>query len=156
MALSTVLHRKPDRELLYIASLLHDLGLTDAFAGDGPFELRGAEAAYLWCQEHDVADADAELVHEAIRLHTSLAAARGEPEVALVHFGAGVDVIGYHFEDVGADTVRAIIELWPRQGFKREVHGLLSAQARQTPRSPLGVQWRMGFGARVMAAPFRD
>ncbi len=154
MALSEVLGHRPDRELLYIAAQLHDLGLTAQFDGEGPFELRGADAAYAWCREHDVPESKAELIHEAICLHTSLVAARREPEIALVHFGAGADVIGYHLEDIHPRTVEAILELWPRDGFKREVHALLGEQARKNPDSPAGAQWRLGFGKRILAAPF--
>ncbi len=34
-----------DEELLFLACTLHDLGLTERFQGDLPFELQGAEAA---------------------------------------------------------------------------------------------------------------
>ena len=154
MALSDVLGKAPDRELLYVAAQLHDLGLTPAFRGDDPFELRGANAAYAWCREHEVDEAHAELIHEAIRLHTSLEAARREPEIALVHFGAGVDVIGYRVEDLNRQTLAAILEQWPRGDFKKEICGLLAAEAKKTPSSPMGVQWRLGFGRRILAAPF--
>ncbi|MEQ9495647.1 MAG: HD domain-containing protein [Deltaproteobacteria bacterium] len=154
MALAAATDRKPDRELLYVASLLHDLGLTPAFDGDDPFELRGAEAAYAWCIEHDVEERHAELVHEAIRIHTSLEAEAREPEIALVHLGAGVDVIGYHLEDLDRSTVSAILDAWPRDGFKDEIVGLLGREAKKTPSSPLGVQWRIGFAKRVRATPF--
>ncbi len=152
MALSDVLGRRPDRELLWVAAQLHDLALTPAFDGDAPFELRGAEAAYAWCLEHDVAPHHAELVHEAIRLHTSLEAAQREPEIALVHFGAGVDVIGYRLEDLDRGTVAEILDAWPRTGFADELHGLIEREAKKTPTSPIGVQWRLGFGDRIHAA----
>ena len=34
-----------DHELLFLACILHDLGLTDRYAGEKPFEIEGAEAA---------------------------------------------------------------------------------------------------------------
>jgi hypothetical protein len=34
-----------DAELLFVAAMLHDLGLTDFIGDDGPFERRGAAAA---------------------------------------------------------------------------------------------------------------
>src|ERR1700747_1124765 len=36
---------KVDHELLYIACILHDIGLTEQPAGDLPFEIQGAQAA---------------------------------------------------------------------------------------------------------------
>src|SRR5438876_2111614 len=34
-----------DEELLYLACILHDVGLTERFEGELPFEIQGAEAA---------------------------------------------------------------------------------------------------------------
>src|SRR6266545_2936054 len=44
-ALSASLGLKPDWEALYIACLLHDLGLEAPYDGPGDFELNGARAA---------------------------------------------------------------------------------------------------------------
>jgi HD domain len=38
-----------DYELFYLASVLHDLGLTEKYAGDRSFEIEGAEAARKSC-----------------------------------------------------------------------------------------------------------
>lgn len=155
-AIGHALGRRVDRELLYVAAALHDLGLTDAHQGERPFELRGADAARAFCVDNGGGAARADLVHEAIALHTSIAAARREPEIALLHFGAGADVIGYRLEDVAPETVAAIVARWPRLGFKRCIGGLLEREAARTPDSPLAVQWRLGFGKRVAGAPFAE
>jgi HD superfamily phosphodiesterase len=41
-----------DLEILYLGSLLHDLGLTERFDGTEPFEIDGANAAYAFLKEH--------------------------------------------------------------------------------------------------------
>lgn len=147
--------RSFDAELLYLASLLHDLGLTDAHQGDAPFELRGARAARAWCLEHGVPQARAGLVHEAIALHTSLIAATREPEIAYVHLGAGADVFGYHIEEVSRATADGIVEAWPRVGFKESLIENIRKEA-DNPGSPLAMQWTLGFAARIRAAPFAE
>jgi HD superfamily phosphodiesterase len=43
---------KFDEEVLYLACILHDLGLTERFEGDLPFEIQGAEAAKHFLEEH--------------------------------------------------------------------------------------------------------
>jgi hypothetical protein len=156
VALGAALGKRYDRELLYLAAILHDLGLTEAHRGERPFELRGADAAYRFCVDQGMAAEHCERVHEAIALHTSLEAARGEPEVALLHLGAGMDVVGYRSEDLRRETVEAVVAGWPRLQFKRRFCELLSAEARLTPDSPLGVQWRLGFSKRVLNAPFAE
>lgn len=147
---------KPDPELLYLACMLHDLGLTRHYQGDLPFELRGAQAARAWCLEHELPARRADLIHEAIALHTSFEAARREPEIALVHIGAGTDVIGYHFEDIAPETVRWIVAQWPRLSFKRELSSELSRELGSGIESPLAQQWRLGFGKMIAQAPFSE
>ena len=49
---------KYDRELVYIASVLHDLGLSEEHAGDKRFEVDGAEAAGKFLRTHDYPKAD--------------------------------------------------------------------------------------------------
>ncbi len=148
---------RPDPELLYLACLLHDLGFTEPhLGGDDPFELRGARAAYDWCRQQGLAEGRAELVHEAIALHTSLSAARREPEIALVHFGAGVDVLGFRVEDVAPETVEKIVAEWPRLDFKRALVGDIEKEVAKNTDSPVVGQWKLGFGKRVAAAPFAE
>lgn len=82
---------KYDRELVYIASLLHDLGLSASHTADKRFEVDGADAASRFLLENNYPKSKADVVWDAIALH-SLAdiADRRQPEVALVHFGAHV------------------------------------------------------------------
>jgi hypothetical protein len=148
---------KIDEELLYLACMLHDLGLTDhCEEGEQSFEIRGAQAARKWCLEQGLEEQKADLVHEAIALHTSLSSAQREPEIALVHFGAGVDVIGYHIEDITPDTIAEIILAWPRLDFKQEFISALQSEMKRGHSSPLATQWKLGFRQRIQAAPFSE
>jgi len=45
------LEQKFDEEVLYLACILHDIGLTERFQGDLPFEIQGAEAARHFLEE---------------------------------------------------------------------------------------------------------
>src|ERR1700733_11384043 len=51
------LGQKFDEEILYLACLLHDLGLTERFEGDQPFEIQGAQAAKAFLAEHSYPNA---------------------------------------------------------------------------------------------------
>jgi UTP:GlnB (protein PII) uridylyltransferase len=76
---------KCDRELLYLGAIMHDLGLTERFDAEQRFEVNGADAARAFVLEHGLSDEKAEIVWDAIALHTSIGiAVRKQPEIALV------------------------------------------------------------------------
>src|SRR4051812_45782370 len=59
-------------ELLYIAAIFHDLGLTKSFSSrDERFEIDGANAAKEFLRAHNIAEPESQLVWEAIALHTT-------------------------------------------------------------------------------------
>jgi hypothetical protein len=64
--------QKFDEEILYLASILHDLGLTERFEGDLPFEIQGAEAARRFLDEHAYAKDKAGVVWDGIAMHASV------------------------------------------------------------------------------------
>lgn len=156
-AVGKQLGMKPDPELLYLAAILHDIALTPDYDGDGSFEVNGARAARDWLSQHGVPDDRADLVHEAIALHTAVGIADSrEPEIALMHFGAGVDVIGFHDEDVAEKTRRDIVEAWPRARFKAEFPRLIEDQASRKPACHIAGHFGLGFNDKIAGAPFLD
>ncbi|MFF7456469.1 HD domain-containing protein [Kitasatospora sp. NPDC008115] len=81
-----------DRDLLFAATALHDLGAGDLARGEARFEVEGADLAAGVLRRHQVPEADVDRVWEAIALHTSpgIAERRG----LLCHLtreGVGVD-----------------------------------------------------------------
>ncbi|MEN0063926.1 MAG: hypothetical protein AAGA48_17365 [Myxococcota bacterium] len=148
-AVATQLDLKPDPEALYVACLLHDLGLTDRFAGPEPFELRGADAAHATCLPDTVR---ADLVHEAIAMHTSLQAAMGPAEMRLVQTGSGCDLVGLDAEFVHPETRRRIEAQWPVSSkFAGHIVGRLKNETSAHPKSPGARLVQVGFGPRVKA-----
>lgn len=137
---------RPDPELFYVAAALHDLGFTDRFGGEVPFEQAGAAAAAELLDGHP----GAATVVDAIRLHVDLATARDpRPEVALVHLGAAADVFGLGLADLDAGTVRDILEEYPRLDFDRAVAVLLEAEARRFPAGRAAELVRAGAVRRI-------
>ncbi|GAB1816953.1 HD domain-containing protein [Herbidospora sp. RD11066] len=61
-----------DEDLLFAATLLHDLGLGSLAPGKTRFEIEGADLAAALLSDHGVAEADIARVWEAIALHTSM------------------------------------------------------------------------------------
>ncbi|MEM6925520.1 MAG: HD domain-containing protein [Myxococcota bacterium] len=147
MAVATHLGLRPDPEALHVACLLHDLGLTEQFAGEGPFELRGADAAHAMCLPDHVR---ADIVHEAIALHTSLSAAFGPAEVRLVQTGSGGDLVGLDREFVHPRTRELVERQWPTTPeFAHHVVGALRRETAKHPRSPGARLLQVGFAGRV-------
>src|SRR6266550_6685310 len=60
-----------DEELLFAATVMHDLGLGEQARGQARFEVEGADLAAAVLREHGVAEADVDRVWEAIALHSS-------------------------------------------------------------------------------------
>ena len=109
-----------DSELVYVASLLHDLGLSKEYAADKRFEVDGADAASRFLHATaDIAD-------------------RREPEVALVHFGAHVDVMGLRMDEISPQLIDDTIALYPRLGFKKAFTEALAEVARKKPHTAIG------------------
>jgi len=98
-----------DRELLYLSAVMHDLGLSERFDGEQRYEVDGADAAKQFLLKHGVSEQKAELVWDAIALHTSIGiASRKQPEVALVQVGASMDVGGFRLKDLPRETVEQV------------------------------------------------
>jgi hypothetical protein len=127
---------KFDRELLYLSAVMHDLGLTERFDSEQRFEVDGADAAQVFLLEHGLPPEKAEIVWDAIALHTSVGiASRKQPEIALVHLGAGADVIGMRLQDISPETVERIIDAYPRLGFGKAFMELLISQVKRKPQT---------------------
>jgi len=116
-----------DAELLYMASMFHDIGLTARYENSQlRFEVDGANAARDFLLAHGVSESDIETVWTAVALHTT----PGIPEfmraeIALVQAGAGMDVAGRGYDQFTQAQREAVVAAFPREaGFKQ---GILEA-----------------------------
>src|SRR5690606_33429069 len=117
-----------DAELAFVAVMLHDLGLVEPYISpDRRFELDSADAASRLLMEHRRSAEEAALVWEAIALHlTGEIAVRMAPEIALVALGAAADATGAGLEQLPESEVAAVLEAYPRLGFKEAaVQGII-------------------------------
>jgi HD domain-containing protein len=123
-----------DEEMIFIAATLHDVGLTTKYATPGhPFEMDGADAAKAFLVSHGVTEARAELVWNAIALHTSMLAEHQAPQIALVGNGAGADVFGSEIRTLPQDRVQATVMAFPRLAFNTEFRDLLIDHCHRKP-----------------------
>jgi len=125
---------KVDHELLYIACILHDIGLTEQFVGDLPFEIQGAQAASRFLEGHGLAKDKSAVVWDGIAMHASAIGEFKQPEIALVGAGAGADVVGPDFSVIKKADVNEVVRAFPRLKFKDEFVKTCASVVRQYPR----------------------
>jgi hypothetical protein len=125
-----------DGELFFLAAVLHDLGLTAEFRGAERFEVVGADAADVFLKDQGVASERREIIWDAIALHTSVGiATRKRPEIALVHIGAGMDVIGRGLDKLPKNFVEAITDALPRHDFNNAFFKVIVDTIAHAPQS---------------------
>ena len=123
-----------DLEVLYIGTLLHDVGLAERFAGPDRFEMRGANAARTMLLEADMEPSRAESVWDVIALHASPAiAAHKSTETRIANRGISIDVRGAGADRLPPDAVRAVLDAWPRSDFPAAFAQTLIEEVRANP-----------------------
>ena len=147
-----------DAGTLWVASVLHDIGLTDSARADACFEVDGAEAAVAFIRARGADDTMIAVVRQAIVLHMQPSVDREAGEIAwLLDAGVSCDVSGRRYEEVDADFLEAVVERFPRLDFKRRFTALIAAEAERKPDCMAATYMNeFGLAARIAAAPFRE
>ena len=121
-----------DRDLLFAATVMHDLGTGALAKGDARFEVEGADLAAAVLREHGVRESDVDRVWEAIALHTSPGIARRRGLLSyLTREGVGAD-FGLNPE-IAAALAPQIHAAYPRLMM---VRSLVDAIVERAARSP--------------------
>ncbi len=123
-----------DREVLCVATVLHDLGLTSLAPVQARFEIEGADAAKEFLARQGMDDRTTELVWDAIALHTtSEIPLRKCPEIALCHLGIACDIRGVPV-DVARDGLPAqVLDVYPDLDLKEGLLGALVGLYQKNP-----------------------
>lgn len=114
---------QPDLELLYVAAMFHDLGLTARYGTSTErFEIDGADAARDFLVQHGIDESEAHKVWLGIALHTTPGVpAHLEPEISLLVAGVATDVVGLDRAALSPDAIEAVIAAHPRPDFKNRI-----------------------------------
>ena len=161
--------RAPDAELLAVATILHDLGLTDRYTAENRFEVDGANAARSFLKGRGISTQQMQVVWDAIALHTTRSIAlHKEPEVVMTHSGITADVLGAGLDRIPQEKQGAVLAEFPRLAFKNGLKECLCNVARRKPESTFdnivrdfGVRYVEGytspnFADVVANAPFSE
>jgi hypothetical protein len=115
-----------DAELLYVASVLHDVGLTEAHEGApmaAPcFAVRGAEVARHVANRAKWETARQRRVAEAVTMHLNVAVrASAHPEAYLVAAGSALDLTGLGRDRLPQDVIDYALSKHRHMGVKGEM-----------------------------------
>ena len=146
-----------DPEILYVAAMLHDIGLVPAYDLGGCYEVDGAIAAERLVGEAEAGGsmAQARAVYDVIALHDDeTLPPDAAPEVVLLWDAAGTDVTGHRFADVRPAIVPVVLAASPRLDFKQEFTARLVDQASRKPTCPAAEMIAAGILEEIAQAPF--
>jgi hypothetical protein len=118
-----------DEDLLFAATVMHDLGLGEQATGTARFEVEGADLAAAVLRTYGVAERDVDRVWEAIALHASIGIAhRRGLLTALTHKGVFVDA-GRITDGVADQLRQEVLEAYPRPAGDRSIADAIVAHA---------------------------
>jgi hypothetical protein len=146
-----------DQEILYVAALLHDIGLVPAYDLGGCFERDGAIEAERFSLEHGQPADRSRAIYDVIDLHMLPEAPAGSTnEVVLLNDSTGTDVTGYRYADVRAEAVATILAAYPRLDFKVAFAAAFRDQAARKPTCSVARKVRTGKLDAIAKAPFES
>jgi hypothetical protein len=145
-----------DRDLLFAAAMLHDLGLTSP-TSRVDFTMVGARAARDLAEQVGLSSPATDTLLTAITLHHAPGVTPAYGPVAhLLSAGAALDVVGLRSWTVPPHTLSAVTSAYPRLGFKREFIAAFRTEAAHVPGGRAAFLRRYGaFDLAIRLAPFR-
>ena len=115
---------KFDPELLYVAAMFHDMGLTPQYSSKSDrFEVDGANGARAFLRQHNISERKIDTVWTAIALHTTPGIPQYmHPVVALLTNGVEMDVLGIDYSEFTDGDREAAVAAYPRtEHFKEDI-----------------------------------
>ena len=149
-----------DEEVLYVASLLHDIGLADSNEAvrQRCFSLVAADHAESLAQRTGWDRGRQRLIGDAITRHVNLwIPPEEQPEAYLLHVGTKLDVVGLRYTDLAPEVVDDVLERYPREAFKSVFRPKMRAHGAAVPGSRAGFYARrFRSDKRRAASPFSE
>jgi hypothetical protein len=144
-----------DPELLFVAAMLHDVGLAPVFdSHTAPFEVAGGHVAWVfaagagWPPERR-----ARLSEVIVRHMWPEVDPAGDPEGFLLSRAAAADIAGRDVADLPAGFRAQVLARYPRLSLVDEFLRCFRDQAARKPGSPAGVAIRTDLATRMARNP---
>jgi hypothetical protein len=144
-----------DAELLCVASLLHDIGLTEVFDSHTvAFEDAGGQLSWVFGAAAGWPATRRNRVAEIIILHMrDMVAASEDPESHLLQVATSFDVSGRYAEHFPEEARIEVLARYPRLDFRAEFLDLCTRQAKRKPGSAAAELIQAGLATRIAANP---
>ncbi|MBF8190774.1 HD domain-containing protein [Nonomuraea sp. K274] len=144
-----------DAELLYVAAMLHDIGLAAEFDSHTvPYEEAGGHVAWVFGAGAGWSPERRTRVSEVIVRHMwDEVPVAEDPEGHLLELSTGMDISGRQTGDLPAEVRREVLERYPRLEIAKEFSGCISDQGTRKPSSFAGRFVRGGIVDRIAANP---
>jgi HD superfamily phosphodiesterase len=144
-----------DAELLYVAALLHDLGLVAEFDSHAvPFEDAGGQVAWVfatgagWPVRRRARVAEVIVRHMWDRVDVA-----ADAEGHLLERSTGLDISGRRTDEIPAGLRAEVLQRWPRLDIAAEFMSCITEQAQRKPDSTAGAAVRSGIAERIRGNP---
>ena len=122
-----------DEQLLFAATVMHDLGLGEHARGHARFEVEGADLAAGMLRKHGVGEADVDRVWEAIALHSSHGLAERRGLLTYLTY-KGVFIDAGRITDALADHLRQqVLNAYPKPSDGPYIRDAIIAHGRRSP-----------------------
>lgn len=133
---------RPDPEMLYVAAMLHDVGLAMKTNNRCTcFTLQSAESAITAMAALGWSAPKCARLGDAITLHMNIAPPPTSygPEARLLHAGAACDVVGSRLGEIPKNERRRVTDAHPRGSFAAEFLDHIRHEATMAPRTRVAI-----------------
>jgi hypothetical protein len=144
-----------DRELLYVASMVHDLGLVPAFDNfRAAFEDAGGDVGWVFAAGAGWAPERRTRVKELVHRHMWQEVDPAfDAEGHLICDGTSLDISGRNADTWPAEFRDEVLERFPRLGLPSEFLAAFEDQARRKPGCAAAASVASGLADRIAANP---
>jgi HD superfamily phosphodiesterase len=147
-----------DSELLYVGSLLHDIGLVPEFDSHvAGFDDASAQVAYVFATGAGWPQARRDRLVDLVLSHMWDAVdVDAHPEGFLLERSTSLDISGRHVDDFPAGFRAEVLRRLPRAGIAAEFLACLRDQAERKPASSAARSIQGGIVGRILGNPLDE
>lgn len=143
-----------DHEVLWVAAILHDLGLEDPFDSHRlPFEQAGGRVAWVFAAGAGWPEIRRDQVSAAIVAHMVGTDPAVDPEGHLLDLATGLDISGKRAERWPAPLLTELVAAFPRLDLAERFTACIEDQAARKPTSAAADAVRGGIASRFATNP---
>jgi hypothetical protein len=145
-----------DTELFYVASLLHDYGITEVVPGED-FTLRSVDRLERCARDAQIIEDNVEAAADAITVHATPGIAVDSDGALGVYVQAGAmfDLAGTRAGELTRDYRDHVVHAHPRDGVTDDVVKMVNAEANANPAGRFALLRRCGLPVLMKLNPLR-